>query len=182
MNTATIKKFHKYAGISFSILILTISATGILLNHDKVFSSKGDRKGMKGLIFEKKGKIDPNLAFDSLPVSLEKAVSTALSTGVKDKLEKVEIKNEFGGIVYKVKFADIGKTEVIVDANSGEVIYVFGKKPEKIAKDLHTGKFFGEAWMLLSDITGLAMIVLSLTGLYMWLKTRMANKDKGGRL
>lgn len=170
----TIRKLHKWTGITLAILILTISVTGIFLNHEKVFFRKGGEKGFKEVVFKKKGDLNPHFPFDTLPVSVEKAVAVALSTGMNGKLDKIEIKGEFGEIIYKVKFAGRKNNEVIVSAKTGKVLHIFANQPEKVIKDLHTGKFFG--WKGISDFVGIVLICLCMSGFYMWwVKPRRLN-------
>lgn len=51
----------------------------------------------------------------------------------------------------------------------------------KLALDLHTGEFFGPWFFLFVDLTGLALIVLSLSGLYIWYRPWNARRQARAR-
>lgn len=43
---------------------------------------------------------------------------------------------------------------------------------DRIILDLHTGRFFGEAGVWVMDIAAIAFIILSITGIVMWMRRR----------
>jgi hypothetical protein len=135
-------------------------------------------------------------------VSFIGALTAASNTLGNFLVEKVELKVEKGRWVYKVKAAD--EREVVIDAHSG-VVQTKGemKSPKlekqkkedpasmhsepkpmdwgKAIKDLHTGKIGGDAGKLLVDLIAVLLIMLTLSGVYLWVvptlrKRRSAQK------
>ncbi|MDP3542571.1 MAG: PepSY domain-containing protein [Elusimicrobiota bacterium] len=51
----------------------------------------------------------------------------------------------------------------------------------KLVLDLHTGEFFGPWFFLFVDLTGLALIALSLSGVYIWYRPWMARRQARAR-
>lgn len=53
---------------------------------------------------------------------------------------------------------------------------------QKLVMDLHTGDFFGPWFYLFADLTGLALIALSLSGIYIWFRPWFRrNRANSGR-
>ncbi len=47
---------------------------------------------------------------------------------------------------------------------------------QKLVNDMHTGQFFGSWFYLLVDLTAVALIALSLSGVYIWYKPWLARR------
>jgi hypothetical protein len=193
-----VRTWHSRLGVFLFPLIILAAATGIYLNHKDLFERKPaahTEGGGGGATKERKGKpakgkpaaasafnVDGALAV--LRVSFAEALAAARShLGGDAALEKVELKDEKGTLIYKVKAAD-GR-EVIVDASSGgaalkgeytKVVAGGGGRTMaeartdwgKVMKDLHTGKVGGTAGKLVVDFVALTLVLLSLSGLYLW--------------
>ena len=47
---------------------------------------------------------------------------------------------------------------------------------QKVITDIHTGEFFGRYFYLLMDFSALGLVVISITGFYLWYKPAFAKK------
>jgi hypothetical protein len=137
----------------------------------------------------KPGKTVSELA--TLPVAFSDALALARPVLADSPIERIELKSDKGRWLYKVK-ATTGQ-EAVIDAVSAEVqikgeikaqesLATNQHKPEylsevpkskamdwgKAIKDLHTGKIAGDAGKLLVDIVAGFIILLTLSGLYLW--------------
>jgi hypothetical protein len=74
------------------------------------------------------------------------------------------------GIV-KVRFRDDAVTEVTVDIGDGRILHV-GERNDVFLEKLHSGEIFGDGWVLLSDFGAVALIVMVVTGYWLWLFPR----------
>lgn len=130
---------------------------------------------------------------DAAKIKPEPAVIAALESLGKDAaIEKIEVKHEKGHLQYKVKAYGGGEATVLADS---ETLVVLGKYEEparagmvgqeakggynwgKIMKDLHTGKLGGEAGKLLIDFTSFVIMVLTISGIYLWYVPRKRKKE-----
>ena len=68
----------------------------------------------------------------------------------------------------KIRFRDPATTEVILDVFSGDVISIAPRQDVWI-EHLHSGELFGDDWVILSDIGAGGLIILTLTGVYIWI-------------
>lgn len=128
-----------------------------------------------------------------VPIGFQQALARAEEVWGETTLEHIQLKSELGRLVYKIKRA--GEKELIVDAHSGEVMekdgylhksHGSGEKPKegynwgKIFKDLHTGKIADLPGKLFIDFTSVVIILLTLTGIYLWMvpKYRKWKKER----
>ena len=203
------RKAHTWVGLFIGLFVITIALTGIYLNHkDTLGGLLGIKKLEKAKEKEptkESGGISAGgsaTELANLPVSFIGALTAASNTLGNFLVERVELKVEKGRWVYKVKAAD--EREVVIDAHSG-VVQTKGemKSPKqekqkkedpasmhsepkpmdwgKAIKDLHTGKIGGDAGKLLVDLIAVLLIMLTLSGVYLWVvptlrKRRSAQK------
>ncbi|MBI4230428.1 MAG: PepSY domain-containing protein [Planctomycetes bacterium] len=177
-----IRKWHTWLGVALSAFIVLVCLTGVYLNHRGWFEGMPPRGATVPLLSTN---TDPR----DLQVSLDRALVLArehLGDGVP--LDHVNLKVEEGRLVYKIKMSPTSgaEREMFVDAQTGALTFwkIGGYTEEyddgngktgsgvrwgKLMMDLHTGKFFGGAsGKLLIDITSFTILVLTVSGVYLW--------------
>ena len=176
------RQWHSWGGVFLSAFILVVAVTGIILNHKDLI--------LKGEVKEgPSGHLTSTTDFATLPVSFPRAMELARSHFGDVPLEKIELKDEHGHLMYKVVRGE--GEEVRIDAQTGEMSSKYGMTLSatgkstlnwgKIIDDLHTGKILGLFGKLTVDFTSLVIIALTVTGIYLWgkpllLKWRNAKK------
>ncbi len=92
-----------------------------------------------------------------------------------------------------VRDIDVNERGILIAAKGG--LFIFNKKEgllveniplkksdkielQKLITDIHTGDFFGKFFYIIMDITAFGLIVLSITGLYMWYRVKKIKNDK----
>lgn len=162
------RKWHSWGGLFLSILILIVAVTGILMNHKDLVFHGGKKKPT--------GVLRSTTDLSAVPVSITQALALAHDHYGDVSLEKIELKDEDGRLIYKVSQG--GGKEVRIDAETGGISSKYGVrlkgKPDskmdwaKIVDDLHTGKILGPGGKLAIDLTSGVIIALTLTGIYLW--------------
>lgn len=170
----TFRQWHSWGGLFLSVFILTVAVTGIILNH-KDFFLRGEIKQEKA-----SGLLTASTDFNAIPITFAAAQSLARDHFGDGPIEKIELKDEHGVLIYKIVK---GKgQEVVIDAHSGAMTTKYGFKVDpkdqktakaginwgKIVDDLHTGKILGTPGQLFIDFTSLVIIALTLSGIYLW--------------
>lgn len=147
---------HLWLGVLFTVVLLSISITGILLNH---------KRGL-GLMPE----VDhaPSAPFTTaLPLAAlaDRARGAASGIGTTD-IDRMDVRPREG--LVKVRFRDAASTEVTVDINSGQILNV-GARGDVFLERLHSGETFGDGWVLMSDAAAIALAILLISGYWLWL-------------
>jgi uncharacterized iron-regulated membrane protein len=128
-----------------------------------------------------------------MPVSLDRALELAQAEWGDVALERIELKDERGELVYKLK--QRSGAEMWVNATTGS--HFLKGEYEKVVKsgadltsarqtdwgkiliDLHTGKIGGEAGKAVMSVAALMLLFLTASGVYLWLKPLLNRKRSG---
>jgi uncharacterized iron-regulated membrane protein len=176
------REWHSWGGLFLSFFILVVAVTGILLNHKDLFFHRTNTPARSGLL---------TTATDltSLNVSFPQALQLAREHYGDESLEKIELKDDGGALTYKVAKGD--GEEIRIDAVTGAVTTKYGKVLSgsgenqlnwgKIVDDLHTGRIFGAAGKLTVDFTSGVIILLTLTGIYLWVVPWLRKRENRRR-
>ena len=164
---------HLWLGVVFTIALVAISITGILLNHKRGLGLMPDVPH------------EPDRAFsESLPLAqlAQVAVDTVTLAGGANgealdpvrAIDRMDVRPRDGFV--KVRMRDAASTEVTVDLASGRVLHV-GPRGDVFLEKLHSGEIFGGLrWVLLSDAAAIALVVTLVTGYWLWLLPKLAHR------
>ncbi len=154
---------HLWVGVLATALVIVVSITGILLNHKNRLGLMPDppdaeQAGLEGA-----------LPLSDLVGFAETAAGAQVAAAGVDRMD---VRPDKG--LMKVRFADRVVTEVTVAIHTGEVLSV-GERNDVFFEKLHSGEIFGDNWILLSDALAIGLLLLLVTGTWMWLypKARM---------
>jgi hypothetical protein len=153
---------HVWVGVLAAVLLVVVSVTGIMLNHKSILGFQPDAEAVEpGL--------DGSLSLADLVVAAESAAGLEAAVAGVDRMD---VRPDDGYV--KVRFGDRVVTEVTVALRSGEVLQV-GERNDVFIEKLHSGEIFGDGWILLSDALAVGLLVLLVSGTWMWLypKARM---------
>jgi hypothetical protein len=192
------RQWHGWLGTVLSLLIVLVCLSGIYLNHKDLFAPRQVPAGATGKAPAESARKPPvgglttTTDLSRLAIDLPGALRMARELWGDVPLEKVEIKHEKGTLVYKVN-AGQGR-EVLVDADSGTTTVKGPTGPPtpgqaaqagvdwgKFIKDLHTGKLGGLAGKLLVDLTAVVVMVLTLSGLYLFIVPKLRQRRAQAR-
>ena len=165
----------KFASVLFVFFFL-IGLTGSLLSFKSAFTK---------VIFENKeisgeSKLTAILPLDSLETIATSTLNEKANTKFK-KSEKVEIKIAKGTVLFYYKDA----YSIQVNGASGAPILI-EKKFGGIIQDIHDGAILDSLFInklslskkIYSIIMGLSLLLLTITGTYMWYKPKMIKKNR----
>lgn len=150
---------HLWTGVLVTVLVLTIAVTGILLNHKKTLGFQPSPE-------------------NASPASLEASLSLAdladrargAHPGGEDvPIDRMDVRPDDG--VVKVRFDDPGTTEIALALDDGRVL-TSAPREDVFLERLHSGEIFGDGWIVLSDAAAGALLLLTLSGIWIWLFPR----------
>lgn len=151
---------HLWIGVVLALAVILIAATGILLNHKRALELMPDVGHT------------PTASFDAaLPLAeLARSATAAVpATAAEAGIDRMDVRPDDGLI--KVRFNDRNVTEATLDLGSGRVLHV-GTRNDVFLEKLHSGEVFGDGWILLSDVAAVALVLLLVSGFWMWLYPR----------
>lgn len=162
------RKWHKYFGLSIALLVFVSAITGILLAWKKDVDVLQPPT--------QKGETLEMASWQPVEELAKVAVSAVDSLGLDaSNLDRIEYRPTKG--IAKVIF-DTGSWEVQVDATSLAVLSV-AKRHSDWIEHLHDGSIISDAFKLISmNILGIGLVVLLITGIWLWLGPRKIKKLK----
>ena len=151
---------HLWLGILATGVILLVSITGILLNHKRPLGLMPD------VAHTPSGPFEEALPLAELARRAEAAVGPAVAAAGIDRMDVRP-----GDGLVKVRFNDRTVREVDLDLHTGRVLHV-GERNDVFLEKLHSGEIFGDGWVLLSDASAVMLVLLLLSGYWLWLFPR----------
>ena len=150
---------HLWVGVLFTVVLLVVSVTGILLNHKRAL----------GLMPDVSHEPSAPLA-SALPIAeLADRARAAASLAADVAVDRMDVRPDNGYV--KVRFDDPQWTEVTVDLASGAALHV-GERGDVFMEQLHSGELLGGNWVLLTDAAAVALVLLLISGYWLWLAPR----------
>ena len=164
-------KLHLWLGLVTAVIVIVLSVTGIILNHKRewgfMVDPRQDASAPTAEALPLARLVELGIeAFDHPDFNTEAAIN------------RMDFRPSRGLI--KVRFRDPATTEVILDVHTGDVISIATRQDVWI-EHLHSGELFGDNWIILSDIGAGALIILTVTGVYIWIFPLMKRRAREKR-
>lgn len=151
---------HLWLGVLATGILLLVAVTGILLNHKRPFGLMPD------IAHESSGSLESSLPLAELA---QRAAAAAPPAAAAAGIGRIDVRPGDG--IAKVRFDDRAVTEVTLDIATGAVVDI-GERNDVFIEKLHSGEIFGDSWVLLSDAAALILILLLVSGYWLWLYPR----------
>ena len=150
---------HLWVGVLFTVVLLVVAVTGIVLNHKRALGLMPD------VSHEPTAPLAAALPIAELADRARAAASLAADVAV----DRMDVRPDNGYV--KVRFDDPQWTEVTVDLASGTALHV-GERGDVFMEQLHSGELLGGNWVLLTDAAAVALVLLLVSGYWLWLAPR----------
>lgn len=164
---------HLWLGVVFTVALLVIAVSGILLNHKRPLGLMPD------VAHTPTAEFASSLSMAQLAdIALAEVAGRRGAGGdaVSD-IDRMDVRPRNGFV--KVRLRDAASTEVTVDIATGAVLHV-GSRGDVFLEKLHSGEIFGGSYVLLSDFAAIALVVTLISGYWLWLapKLRRAGSEE----
>jgi uncharacterized iron-regulated membrane protein len=159
---------HLWLGVIFTVALVVIAVTGILLNHKRALGLMPDVADAPAAPFERA------LPLARLGEIAQQAVPNAPAGA---RIDRMDVRPRSGYV--KVRLRDAASTEVTVDLVSGAVLHV-GPRGDVFLEKLHSGEIFGGRGVLLSDAAAVALVITLVTGYWLWLAPKVERRAREG--
>jgi hypothetical protein len=164
---------HLWLGVVFTIALMAISITGILLNHKRGLGLMPDVPHEPDRPFSEAMPLARLAAIALDTVTLAAGGDVEARDPVR-AIDRMDVRPRNGFV--KVRMRDASSTEVTVDLATGRVLHV-GSRGDVFLEKLHSGEIFGGVrWVLLSDAAAIALVIALVTGYWLWLVPKVPQK------
>jgi len=171
-NTAFWRKWHRWIAFPATLFLLWVSITGVTLAVTEFFGAdEALREATRDQVSPTNATSAP--AAWSAPVSRAVAAVNAKAPGAPiDKIE-LQFKGENPTVTIFTGKATGGEdSKYVVSARTGAIESVEAYTDKPFVVRLHSGEAFGDGGLILAMLWGLALAVLSITGLTIYLRIR----------
>jgi uncharacterized iron-regulated membrane protein len=169
------RKIHRYIAIASFFFLLLVSVSGLLLIWKKNTGGYLLADSHKGTTAE----LDNWLSFDSLNKIAAAALRDSVSPELSPKINRIDARPDKG----MVKFVfEEHYWAIQLDCATGKVLHVERRRADFI-ENLHDGSFFdkmlgGYFKLSYGSFVGLCLLLLTITGFYLWINPRRIRKKK----
>ena len=148
---------HLWLGVLSTGVLILVAITGILLNHKRALGLMPD------VPHEASGAFENALPLATLAERAAAAVGPAIAGRGIDRMDVRP-----GDGLIKIRYDDRSVTEATVDVNTGNVLHI-GARNDVFLEKLHSGEIFGSNWILLTDVAAVLLVIVLITGYWLWL-------------
>jgi uncharacterized iron-regulated membrane protein len=175
MNTAFWRRWHRWVGFPAALFLLFASITGVLVAFSEFF---GEAEALREATRDLVSPVSVVTADAAVSEAVGKALASARSVSPGAPIDKIELQFKGDAPTESVFTGRPGGGEdrkLVVDLRSGALTAneTYADKP--ILHRIHSGEFFGDGGLVFAMVWGLAMAMLSASGLYIYWTMRRRN-------
>ena len=172
MNGPFWRKWHRWIGFPAVLFLLFAATTGILVAGTEFF---GEEEALREATRDLVSPITLASPSESWSEPLRRALATASSRVGNAPVDKItmEFKGDHSHVtIFTGKPTGGEDKKVVVDAHTGALVAVEAYADKPFLYRLHSGEAFGDGGLVLAMVWGLTLIVLTITGLIIYLQMR----------
>ena len=175
------RKIHRWLGVPAALFLLLASFTGVWLECVHFFGAEeAERERIRDLT----SPVTAQNMGAEFGASFEKARAAAAAKAGGQPLDKIawQLKGDAPTVTFF--FGPKDKQDgrrIVVNAKSGEVVKVEDYAEDSFILRLHSGEAFGDGGMVLGMFWGIALFVLTVTGIIIYFKMKPRTPRTGLR-
>ena len=172
------RKYHRWISAIAAIFLLFVSVTGVVLQVQRLTGEDADADA---------GAHVPSALTTAMPsptyaALVSKTLDAARRRAPNVPIASVLLRGEGSVIEGVVQFPGDPLREIVVDGRSGRVLSDERHEAESLILRIHSGEILGEPGVVLGVLWGLALVVLLITGGWVYLDMyRRRLKGSGNR-
>ncbi len=162
-----------------ALFFLSVSITGILLQSQRLFSKEeAEKERLRNVT----SAYTVGEALTEIQAAIGKAQASVRTVAGDVPLDRIllTLKGDYPTLALSTGGAHPQK--FIVNANTGAIERRDPAEEESFLLRLHTGEVLGDGGVVLGLLWGIAMLIMTLTGVYIYLKMRRGNNQGFKRL
>ena len=170
-----LRKWHRWIGFPASIFLLFAAITGILLAATEFFGEEEALRERTRSLVSPVTTQTPDTDFAALLARARAAVAAQAGGAPLDKVVW-QFKGEVPTITFFLGKPTGGEDrKVTVDARTGIVLGTEAYTDKSLLVRLHSGEWFGDGGLVMAMFWGLALVLLTVSGIIIYFKMRPPN-------
>jgi uncharacterized iron-regulated membrane protein len=175
MNPAFWRKWHRWIGFPAALFLLFSACTGILVAFTEFFGAdEALREATRKLV----SPVTTASPADVWSAPIARAIATAEAQVTNAPIDKVEV--QFKGSQPTVTIFTGHPTggedrKYVIDARTGALLANEAYEDKPLLHRIHSGEAFGDGGLVVAMFWGLALAVLTVTGLLIYWRMRRRN-------
>ena len=176
------RQFHRWVSVLAVVFLLIVSATGVILQVQKLTGNDADAPQHN----------EKNRAEGGLTTAVPSPIYAAMITRTLDAartrapnspIASVSLEGKGDDVQALVAFSSNPPRQLTIDARSGRVLSDERHEKDSLILRIHSGAILGEPGVVLGILWGSALMILSLSGGWVYLamyRRRRKASGKGG--
>jgi len=175
VNPGFLRKWHRWIGFPAALFLLFAAVTGVLVAFTEFFGEEeAQREATRALV----SPVTIRTLSEACAEPLRKAFATAASQASDSPVDKVAI--EFKGphpsvTVFTGKTTGGEDRRLLFDAQTGTLLKNAAYVDKPLIHRIHSGEAFGDGGLVFAMFWGVALAMLSLSGVLIYFRMRRPN-------
>jgi uncharacterized iron-regulated membrane protein len=174
------RQYHRWISIVAAMFLLVVSATGVILQVQKLTGNDTDaaEHGDKDRGEAALTTAMPSPAYAAL---VSRTLDAARTRIPNSPVASITLKGEGDEIQGIVTLPGDPPRLLTIDARSGRILSDVRQDPDSLIKRIHSGAILGEPGVVLGILWGLALVILSLTGGWVYISMYRRRRKASGK-
>ena len=175
------RKYHRWVSLMAALFLVVVAATGVILQVQKLTGNEADAAEHSGKNSE--AELTTAIPSPAYAALLTRTMDAARARSPNSPIASVSLKAEGDEVQGVVVLTGDPPRQLTIDARSGRLIKDETRDPDSLILRIHSGAILGKPGVVLGVLWGSALVILSLTGAWVYLdmyRRRRKASGKGG--
>ena len=166
------RKWHRWIGFPTALFLVWAGVTGTLVAFTEFF---GEDEALREQLRTMESPVHAMPGDTSMLAPLARAVATVASQAPNAPIDKVVLQLKGPAPTIAVFTGKLGGGEdrqFVIDARNGAMLRIESYTDKPFLYRLHSGEAFGDGGLVFAMGWGLALVVLTCTGVWLWWRLR----------
>ena len=175
------RQYHRWVSLIAALFLLVVASTGVILQVQKLTGADADaaEHGDK----DRAAALTTAMPSPAYAALLTRTLDAARARAPNSPIASVSLKGDGNGIQGVVMLTGDPPRQLTIDARSGRLVKDETRDPDSLILRIHSGAILGEPGVVLGVLWGSALVILSVTGAWVYLvmyRRRRKASGKGG--
>ena len=175
------RQYHRWVSLVAALFLVVVATTGVILQVQKLTGNDADAAGHGDK--DRAAALTTAMPSPAYAALLGRTLDAARARAPNSPIASVSLKGEGDEVQGVVMLPGDPPRQLTIDARSGRLIKDETRDPDSLILRIHSGAILGEPGVVLGVLWGSALVILSVTGAWVYLsmyRRRRKASGKGG--